>query len=73
MSDEVLRTERIVVDVHNPGRVEIMLLNTNDDAWGDHWLVWEGTADEADDVAEGIKSMAAASRELFRLKGGKNA
>lgn len=59
-----LPAHRLIVDVQEAKRVTLGMLNTHDDAYGDHWLIYEMTPEQAEEVAAAIVAQAGRAREV---------
>jgi hypothetical protein len=62
MDSAVVESSRLIVDIQNPGKVTVAVLNTEDDAMGDYWVAYETDADTAQRIGEGLIAKAAEAR-----------
>jgi hypothetical protein len=63
MSDTVaVQSDRLIVDIQNPGKVTVAVLNTEDDVMGDYWVAYETDPDTAQRIGEGLIAKAAEAR-----------
>lgn len=62
MDSAVVESSRLIVDIQNPGKVTVAVLNTEDDAMGDYWVAYETDPDTAQRIGEGLIAKAAEAR-----------
>lgn len=63
MDDTIaVQSDRLIVDIQNPGKVTVAVLNTEDDAMGDYWVAYETGPDTAQQIGEGLIAKAAEAR-----------
>jgi hypothetical protein len=62
MDTASVQSDRLIVDIQNPGKVTVAVLNIEDDAMGDYWVAYETDPDTAQRIAEGLIAKAAEAR-----------
>lgn len=63
MDPAAVPSSRLIVDIQNPGRVTVAVLNTGDEAMGDYWVAYETDPDTAELIGRGLIAKAAEARQ----------